>query len=322
MQKKAHALVVLPWSPAGMSPQHRRWLARSRWLRSAPGEMLLQVLPVLGVTRAPQGLGALRLWGQTGQRPAGWVAAADPVCFEARLDHLVLHPLHGLPEGEVSEMFVYLQQSLAAEDSVELTSIGTLGYLRRGQPMATASASPMLAQGSSPEAFLPSGVEATAHDRLQGEIQMCLYEADINRRRERAGMPPVNALWLWGGGAAPQVRMQTSGMTLPALFADDPLFKGYWLSVAVPVAPRPGDLDACLQASPRGFVAVLPDTGSADATAEIDLHLSVLRRMLQRGRLSAMTLLFAGGSRAHRRRWDALRLWRRNAALPTESVSR
>jgi hypothetical protein len=315
--QKAQALVVLPWRSDGMSAQHCRWLARSNLLCSAPGEMLLRALSALGVTAPPEALGALRLWGQTGEQPAGWVAAADPVCFEARLDHLVLHPLPGLAAGEIGEIFVHLQKSLAAPDFVEFVSVGGLGYVRRNRPMVTASASPEVAQGSSPEVFLPSAGKAKAHDRLQGEIQMCLYEADVNRRRVAAGMPPVNALWLWGGGVAQPLAMQS--MNLPTLLADDPLFKGYWRSVPATVANWPGDLAACLETSPRGFVAVLPDGEQADGAAAIDAHLSVLRRLLQRGRLRAVTVLFADGLRADRGRWDALRLWRRSATFPKQS---
>jgi hypothetical protein len=319
MQRKAHALVVLPWGSNGVSAQHRRWLARGKLLRSAHGERLLQALSALGAGPPPEALGALRLWGQTGQRPTGWIAAADPVSFEARLDHLVLHALPELSAREVGEIFAYLQESLAAPDSVEFTSTGALGYVRRNQPMAVAHASPEVAQGSSPEAFLPSAAAAGPHDRLQGEVQMCLYEAPVNQRRAQAGMAPVNSLWLWGGGVAQSLAMPS--MNLPALFADDPLFKGYWRSVPAAVADWPGDLDACLKGSPRGFVAVLPGGKRPDGAAAIDAHLSVLRRMLQRGRLRAATVLFADGLRADRGRWDAFRLWRRDATFPRESGS-
>jgi hypothetical protein len=319
MQRKAHALVVLPGGSNGMSAQHRRWLARSKLHRSARGERLLQALSALGVKSPPEALGALRLWGQTGQRPVGWIAAADPVSFEARLDHLVLHALPGLSARDVGEIFAYLQESLAVPDSVEFTSTGALGYVRRNLPMAVASVSPEVAQGSSPEAFLPSAAAARSHDRLQGEVQMRLYEAPVNQRRALAGMAPVNALWLWGGGVAQPLAMPS--MNLPALFADDPLFKGYWRSVPAAVADWPGDLDACFKASPQGFVAVLPGGKQADGAAAIDAHLSVLRRMLQRGRLRAVTVLFADGLRADRGRWDTLRLWRRDTTFPGESGS-
>jgi hypothetical protein len=319
--QKAQALVVLPWRSDGMSAQHRRWLARSTLRRSAPGEMLWRALSALGVTSPPEALGALRLWGQSGVRPAGWIAAADPVCFEARLDHLVLHPLPELTAGDISEIFVYLQKRLGAPDLVEFISVGGLGYVLRDRPMATANASPEVARGSSPEVFLPSAGKAKAHDQLQGEIQMCLHEANVNRRRAEAGMPPVNALWLWGGGVAQPLVVQSSALNLPALFADDPLFQGYWRSVPATAANWPGDLAACLETSPQGFVAVLPHGEQADGAAAIDAHLSVLRRLLQRGRLRAVTVLFADGLRADRGRWDALRLWRRAATFQKESGS-
>jgi hypothetical protein len=313
MQRKAQALVVLPWRPEGMSAPHRRWLARSKW-REVRGERLAQALSVLGVASSSQGLGALRLWGQTGERPSGWIAAADPVHLEARLDHLSLHPLPGLSASEVGEIFGYLQESLA-EGPVEFTSLDDFGYIRGQQPMSTASASPELAQGSSPEAFLPPATEARAHDRLQGEIQMCLHEAGFNRRRAGAGLLPVNGLWLWGGGVARPGGLQSSGSPLPALFADDPLFTGYWLSVSASVSGWAGDLEACLEASPDGFVAVVP----GGEEAGIDAHLSILRRMVRRGGLRGATVLFAGGLRADRGRWDALRVWRRGATSIKES---
>jgi hypothetical protein len=156
---------------------------------------------------------------------------------------------------------------------------------------------------------------AGAHDRLQGEIQMCLHDAEVNRRREAAGMPPVNALWLWGGGVARSGAMPGAATTWPRLFADEPLFKGYWLSIPAPVSEWPGDLEACLNASPSGFVAVLP---RAEADGAIDVHLADLRRLLQRRRLRAVTLLFADGLRAERRRWDELRVWRRGNEVSRE----
>jgi hypothetical protein len=325
MHGKAQALVVLPEGAmpdgtSGIPPQHRHWLARSRLARLPQNEPLLQALVALDVTPPAAGLGALRLLGQTGQRPAGWVAAADPVCLDARLDHVVLRPPSAgtLAEMELSEIFKYLQRTLAAEGSPEFACVGTLGYLRCNEPMATAAASPAVAAGDSPERFMPAGELARAHDRLQSEIQLCLHEADANKRRGQAGMSPVNALWLWGGGVLPEVQTEVRN-ALPPLFTDDPLFKGYWLSASAPVAGWPGSLDACLQASPRGFVAVLPGGPHEDAAAA--MQLSGLRRLLRPGRLNAVTLILAGGLRVEARRWDALRFWRRNARLPVETAT-
>jgi hypothetical protein len=318
--KKSHAVVVLPGGAGGqavraMAPRHRRWLARSRPARAdSATELLLQVLSALGQRSPEGGLAALRLWGQTGARPAGWIAAADPVWLEARLDHLFLHALSvaELPVADVREIFDHLQRTLADEGRCAFAAIETLGYLYCNQGMMTASASPLIAQGDSPGRFMPQGERAAAHDRLQSEVEMCLHESDVNERRARAGLRPINALWLWGGGAAPQ----PSTLALPPLYAGDPLFRGCWLSASAPVADWPADLDACLEASPDGFVAVTPAVGLTDEAALLDGYLRVLHRMLLKGRLRTMTLLFRDGLRADLRRSDMLRLWRRGLELP------
>jgi hypothetical protein len=320
MHSKAHALVVLPagTSMSRIAAPHRRWLERARVARDAPSELLLQTLRVLGVTPS-QGLGALRWWGQTGTPPADWIAAADPVYLEARLDHLVLHPMAAanLHPGETGELFQYLQRVLGGPGGLQFTSIGTLGYVRRDRSMATAGASPALARGPSPEAFMPAGEPARAHDRLQSEVQMCLFESPVNQRRVAAGQWPVNALWIWGGGAA-----SPSAAVLPPLYADDPLFKGYWLSASAEAADWPGDLRACFDASPAGFVAVLPELEPPHHDAAMNAHVADVRRLLRPGRLQAMTIVAGDGMRVHTSRWDALRLWRRHSPLFKEENTR
>ena len=313
MPLKKQAILVLPPAHEGESARvplrHRRWLARSR-VSFAPGEMLLQLLSILAAPTPPEGLGALRLWGQTGTPPEGWVAAADPVYLEARLNHVVLHKLDeaDLDAAEVAGIFAHLQQNLAEDGDEGFSSVGKFGYIHRRRPMEVAQASPAVAQGNFPEDFLPTGEQAKAHDRLQGEVQMCLYESAVNQRRAIAGKPPVTALWMWGGGIAPAVPR----MPLPPLFASDPLCRGYWLAASAAVADWTGDLESCLVRSPDGFVAVMPVAAGAENVEQIDAHLAFLRRMLRRGRLRAVTLLIGGGLRVDMGRFDALRLWRRN----------
>jgi hypothetical protein len=305
---EARGLVVLPAAARQLAQAERRRLAKSRLTRHDPAtEPLLRVLSALNLPLPESGLAALRLWGQTGERPAGWHAAADPVCLEAGLNHLYLRVLSGpeLPEDDVAEIFEHLQEALAADRHWWLFRRGTCGYLQCDQAMSTASASPSVAQGDSPGDFMPEDEQASAHDRLQGEVQMCLHENAVNRRREQTGMHPVNALWIWGGGTAPG----QSITALPPLYADDPLFTGYWLSRSAQAAPWPGAFDACLEASPQGFVAVAPTVEPAGAAGAC---LRILFRMLEQGGLRRLTLLFPDGLRADCRRSDRLRWWRRD----------
>ncbi len=57
-----------------------RWLSRAQLEQlRAPVDSLAQVLGALGREPPAEGLAAIRMWGQTGDRPGVWIAAADPV---------------------------------------------------------------------------------------------------------------------------------------------------------------------------------------------------------------------------------------------------
>ena len=68
------------------------WLAQSDLTQeTGPKELLARIIQETGLPYPEQGFAALRMWGQTGDRPTTWIAAADPVYLEPRLDHLCLH---------------------------------------------------------------------------------------------------------------------------------------------------------------------------------------------------------------------------------------
>lgn len=51
--------------------------------------------------------------------------------------------------------------------------------------------------------FLPRGPQSEDWIRLWNEVQMLLFDSDVNQRREAAGKVPVNSLWFWGMGTIP-----------------------------------------------------------------------------------------------------------------------
>ena len=115
---KSAAVVVFPASAVTQiaDPGLRGWLARGTMNQAeAPSELLQCILSVLNRPYPDDGLAALRMWGQTGDRPTVWIAAADPVYLEPRLDHLCLHALGSeqLPDGELGGLLDYLQERLA-----------------------------------------------------------------------------------------------------------------------------------------------------------------------------------------------------------------
>ena len=319
------AVVVLPAVRHGVvrAADLRRWIGRSdlEW-SDGPAEILSRVTRALGQPSVDSGRGALRLWGQTGDRPTVWMTAADPVYLEPRLDHLCLHRLapDDIAPDDLTELFDELQQELGGEDGAGFVQLGRLGYLRRSAPMPTAELSPDALHGLDPAAHMPTGAESRPFHRVHSEIQMLMHLSPVQRRREAAGARPINALWLWGGGSAPP----RAARPIPTLYADDPLLRGYWHSAAGTVASFDGRLENCAEKSPEGFVAVVPhmQIPTADGVDALSAHLAALRLILGEGAFGSLSLLFKDGVSARVRRRHALRFWRRPSPLlePVEAT--
>ena len=311
---KNAAVVVLPaiGSSRLQDASLKSWLSRGT-LRQAsePKELLATVLDALNRPYPEQGLAALRMWGQTGDRPTVWVAAADPVYLEPRLDHLCLHALdeETISSADHRAVFDHLQQALGTESGVGFARIGNYGYLRAEDPLATATMPALVINGQVPNDFLPTGGGAGDYRGLRSEIEMALHEHEVNMRRQAEGLPPINSLWLWGGGLAPAQQTEPN----PPMFCGEPMLRGYWLSRTAVVQPWPGSIDACLEASLAGFVAV-PDI-APDDTETVEAIIDELRSALRAERISQVKIFAADGLEAVIRPGDRWRVWRRGSAL-------
>lgn len=309
--------------PAGMAGRIRdrtlrSWLSKGQLQYARPSrEILHAVLDIIGHSTGTDGLAALRFWGQTSERCGSWIVAADPVHLEARLDHLCLHALRGAQSdiADVGAIFDYLQ-TIFGSDDFAFATLGQHAYLRSDSEIASAEISSWVISGSPPDEFMPQGPAAYAHHRLVSEVQMALHDHEINASRERRGLGAVNSIWLWGGGHAPEVSVEP---ILP-LFANDPLFRGFWLSRTGLAEPWTDDFDACVALAEKGFVAVTPDgrdqvhQENGDSESPDD-YLRALRRLQKRNKLGHLTLLFRDGLRADIRSSDRFRLWRGESSL-------
>ena len=311
---KTAALVVLPPVRGGRLEDKslRAWLAQSELsLAEEPRELLAELTDELGLPYPDEGLAALRMWGQTGDRPTVWIAAADPVYLEPRLDHLCLYALRrsGIQSSDLRALFEHLQTTLAEEKRFGFARLGSYGYLRCEHPISTSSVPAYVVDQRDPGEFLPSGEHTVSHRNILSEIEMSLHEHEVNERRVSEGMPPVNSLWLWGGGMVPEIVTRPQ----PPLFSDDPLLAGYWESATAVSDAWPGSFADCAEASLHGFVAVTPETDQRHETMEG--YLRELRELLRGNRVSRLILLFRDGLRADVRRSDTLKFWRRDNEL-------
>ena len=133
-----------------------------------------------------------------------------PCHFMVRLDHVALR---GLAEAPLAaEEASALCDSL--QDGMEEWS-GWLGgrlAIRCAGPMQWVAEVPVgtdlegcsfaLAEGLNVENYLPRGRHARVWRRILNQVQMLWHDHPVNHARERAGRPPVNALW-WGGRLVP-----------------------------------------------------------------------------------------------------------------------
>ncbi len=307
-------VVVLPPVGGGRlrNKSLRAWLSRSILVKVPEAEELLsRVLQVLHLPYPDQGLAALRMWGQTGDRPTMWIAAADPVYLEPRLDHLCLHALRlaGAGMSELQVLIDHLQATLADDDRFGFVRLGSYGYVSAKKSISTATVPAYVVDQQLPNEFLPRGEDTATHRSLVGEIEMALHDHEINLQRVEKGQLAVNSLWIWGGGVAPEQQTRP----LPPLFSNDALLSGYWYAATGPVEQWPGSIAACIDASPAGFVAETPEIN--DNPDLLESCLLELRKALRSGRYSRISLLFRDGLRADMRRSDALRFWRRDSQL-------
>ncbi len=311
---KSAVVVVLPPVSGGRlrDKSLRAWLSQSDFVKVPEAEELLsRILQVLHLPYPEQGLAALRMWGQTGDRPTTWIAAADPVYLEPRLDHLCLHALRrsGVAMSELQALIDHLQATLADDNGFGFARLRSYGYLSAKTSISTADVPAYVVDQQVPDEFLPRGDGTATYRNLLGEIEMALHDHEINLQRVAQGQQAVNSLWLWGGGVAPEQQTRAQ----PPLYSDDPLLAGYWYAATGVVAPWPGSIAACIDASAAGFVAEIPEFD--DSPELLEACMLELRAALRVGRYNRISLLFRDGLRADVRRSDALRFWRRNSPL-------
>ncbi len=296
-------IVVINTLKGVSSPVLQRFLARGSLSRlSAPAHVDERIFEHLQMSQRLDGRAALRYRGQNGSGPSGWIAAADPIYLEPRLDHLCLHTLsHSVSKHEMATLMAHLNSSLG--DSTRFSNVGVRGYVE-AQALATAALGADELHGHLPNEFLPKGQGADDFRRLQSEIEMVLHEHPINLERQARGQQPVNALWIWGGGLAAVSKFES----LPILVGDDPLLRAVWAESEAESQDWSGTLAPVFA---KGGVAVVPE----DASADTEKTLQLIRDGFRSSSQKHLTILTRNGWTATIRRSDRWKFWRTESAL-------
>lgn len=249
---------------------------------------------------------------EEGERPQGQWAVAEPVHFLTALDHLRLAPLGAiaLTDGEAAALAESLRSHLAGTPFTLETVTAEHWSLGCTQPLAIASRDPVDAVGCNVRDLLPEGPDGRTVRGLMNELQMVLHDHPVNAARERAGQPAVNALWLWGFGAAAPARV----VTLPALATDDFWLRGLWRAQRAPVGPLAAMADLIAAARGVACIAVAGRQGDAPLESLEESLFRPLQRAIARGGRCDCQLLL-GRTVLHLDRGARRRFWRRRRPL-------
>ena len=313
------AIVVFPHSglQGALTDVQRRWMSRGLvQLKPVATEPLNDVLLQIGLPIVGSGQAALRYLGQTGQLAESWIAAADPVSFELRMRDIVARriPAGQLADSDLPSLIAAAQEMFVDENSVRFECMGNLGYLISPDSMPTSQISATTLHGFGPDAYLPAVDADRSFHRIHGELQMLFHDHAVNRQRAERRLPPINGLWIWGGGRLPEKVRKN----LPTLFSDDPLFAGYWSHYGGDCRPWNGSIGECVDAADGTVVITVPEPGNSLFDQAALGLLDELRDLLKYRRVTRLSLIFNNEVTADLRWSDRVRFWRRQSVLNPE----
>lgn len=146
--------------------------------------------------------------------PEGTWFLLQPAHFHIARDHLVLTDLRTLPlqNDESRMLFDAAAPSFLTQGLTPMFVDAHCWLLRADRWQALRTCSPDAACGHNVDVWLPRGEVEREWRRLHNEVQMLWHAEPLNEARERAGLPRVNALWLWGASQRSTPTGQDDGL--------------------------------------------------------------------------------------------------------------
>jgi hypothetical protein len=194
--------------------------------------------------------------GETRTSVDGYWLHMLPLHLSAGLDHLAAVALRGagrMTREERAELQPTLAKHLSATAFELAAAASDDGWLVRfDRPRDLRTASPDILGAQPLDELMPRGHDAAELRRLMTELQMLLHEHPVNVRRSQRGLPEINAVWFWGGGAL----TRAPGSELPASFGDEPYLVGVYQLNGQTVTAAAIDAASLLKRAPTRAVVV------------------------------------------------------------------
>lgn len=133
--------------------------------------------------------------------PKSQIIKADPCYLHPDRDRLLLFSDNLNITTEESTALIAEIQPLLEEFNGQLSALHSDSWLLAlsDMPVLSFTALPEV-NGKGVDTNLPQGKDQRPWIRLWNEIQMQLYDAEVNQQRISAGKLPINSVWFWGAG--------------------------------------------------------------------------------------------------------------------------
>jgi hypothetical protein len=215
---------------------------------------------------------------------------ATPVHLLAALDHVRLDArgLLALERTERAQWSEAFARTFGPQYA--LHDDGVRGFYLTGlAPAEVSTTDPARLLGADIGPGLPRGVHAGELRRLAAEIEMWLHAEPLKAARGRRGVPPVSALWLWGGGVMPELGGPKPSQNDVEFVGDDAFVAALARDAGKPMRSVPEQPTAALGESvgpATHLVVVLAPMSSEPRMSLTDVDriwLGAARRIVERG---------------------------------------
>ena len=247
-----HCELVVPGlfaaAAAARQPSVELLLARGRCMSGESQSLEAWLHDAFELGSGPLPAGALTLLGADGEPGSQLWTRADPVHLRLMRDRLILAPgaCLQLQRDEADALCEALNRHFAP--LLKLRVIDAERWVAElAEALPIDAPPPLEFAGRDVGLGLQTGAGGSPSHQLLNEAQMVLHSHPVNEAREARGEPPVNSLWLWGAGRAPEV--QTTRWQ--SVSANEPIALGLARAAGLRHRTLPASAGAWLERAPE-----------------------------------------------------------------------
>jgi len=197
-------------------------LSRADYARSSSVDFEEYMLKACGIKGHSDGYvsqAAILAYGDNASMSSVPILCSDPVFLKGDPSRLMLFDADtiGINKREADSL-ISLLNDLFRHDGLSIWCKDPRQWFIEGLSHTTyGGTSPNKLTGTPLEPDVASRKALGDLGRIMTEAQMVLHDCEVNKRRLSGGKPPVNSIWLWGGGEQPLVTKPK----ITAVFAND-----------------------------------------------------------------------------------------------------